>query len=180
MKALIVYESLFGNTEQVARAIAAGIAKHMEPNLVPVAGAPANVSGAYDLVVVGGPTHAFSMSRPSTRDDAHRQGAPAATATTEIGIREWLDALPQRSYAGPAAAFDTRVARVRHLPGSAAKKAGKVLNRHGLSLLSKPRSFYVHDTNGPLLDGELEQAEAWGSELARTVLASSDARRGSR
>jgi flavodoxin len=171
MRSLIVYESMFGNTEHVARAIAAGISKHMEVELVPVTDASVHASGAYDLVVVGGPTHAFSMSRPSTREDAQRQGAHATTATKDVGIREWLDALPQRSYSGLAATFDTRVARVRHLPGSAAKKAAKVLHRHGLSIVSTPQSFYVDDTDGPLIDGEIERAEAWGNELARRAVA---------
>jgi hypothetical protein len=169
MRSLIVYESMFGNTEQVARAVATGIAQHMETELVPVGRAPTNLSGAYDLVVVGGPTHAFSMSRPSTREDAQRQGATAATATADVGIREWLDSLPSRSHAGLAATFDTRVARVRRLPGSAARKAAKALHRHGLSVISKPQSFYVDDIDGPLVDGELARAEAWGNHIASSA-----------
>lgn len=178
MRGLIVYESMFGNTEQVARAIAAGISKHMETDLVPVSQAPTNVSDAYDLVVVGGPTHAFSMSRPGTRKDARSQGATAATATVEVGIREWLDSLPRRSYAGLAATFDTRVARVRRLPGSAAKGAAKALHRHGLSVIANPQSFYVDDTDGPLIDGELARAEAWGNEIARGLVAADPGSRG--
>jgi hypothetical protein len=169
MRSLVIYESMFGNTEQVARAIAAGLSTHMEVDVVPVSRACTDVSSAYDLIVVGGPTHAFSMSRPSTRKDAQSQGAP--TRPIDVGIREWLDALPKQRYTGVAAAFDTRVGRVRHLPGSAAKRASKVLRRHGLSVLESPQSFYVHDTDGPLIDGELSRAETWGELLAHDVMA---------
>ena len=165
MKALVVYESMFGNTEEVARAIAHGLSTHVTTDTLPVRRAPADVAAGYDLVVVGGPTHAFSMSRPSTREDAGRQGARQADAQHGQGIREWLDALPSHFHHGVAAAFDTRVAKVRHLPGSAAKKADKVLRHHGLSHLAHPESFYVEDTDGPLLDGELARAEAWGEQL---------------
>ena len=166
MKGIVVYESWFGNTEHVARAVAAGLSARMETELIPVDQAPVDISGRYDLVVVGGPTHAFSMSRPTTREDAMRQGATGRHAT---GIREWLDRLPEQPYAGVAAAFDTRVEKVRHLPGSAAKKAAKVLHRHGLVMLEKPQSFYVSGVDGPLLDGETDRAEMWGQALSQAV-----------
>jgi hypothetical protein len=63
------------------------------------------------------------------------------------------------------ATFDTRVAKVRHLPGSAAKSAARILRRRGYPAVSS-ESFYVTDTTGPLLPGEIERAEAWGQMLA--------------
>ena len=170
MKALVVYESMFGNTEMVARAIANGLSTRLTTDTLPVRRGSAEVAAGYDLVVVGGPTHAFSMSRPSTREDAGRQGARPADAKDGQGIREWLDALPLHLHDGVAAAFDTRVAKVRHLPGSAAKKADKVLHQHGLPHLARPESFYVEDTDGPLLEGELARAEAWGEQLGYELL----------
>jgi hypothetical protein len=165
MKALVVYESMFGNTEQVGRAIADGLSTQVVTQALPVRRASAEVVADHDLLVVGGPTHAFSMSRPKTREEAQRQGARPADAVDGQGIREWLDALPTHLHNSLGAAFDTRVAKVRHLPGSAAKKADKVLHRHGLSHLAAPESFYVEDTDGPLLEGELARAEAWGEQL---------------
>jgi len=170
MKALVVYESMFGNTEQVARAIAHGLSTRVTTDSVPVRGASAGIATDHELIVVGGPTHAFSMSRPSTREDAGRQGARQADAQEGQGIREWLDGLPPRYHNAVAAAFDTRVVKVRHLPGSAAKKADKVLRQHGLSHLAPPESFYVEATGGPLVDGELARAEAWGEQLGRELL----------
>ncbi|WP_244928645.1 hypothetical protein [Nocardioides sp. W7] len=54
---------------------------------------------------------------------------------------------------------------MRRLPGSAAAKAARILRRHGYLLLADAMSFYVADTDGPLDDGELERAEAWGARL---------------
>jgi Flavodoxin len=161
MKALVVYESMWGNTRQVAEAIAVGLggARAAETHQVDVT----DVQNL-DLLVVGGPTHAFSMSRPSTRRDARKQGA-ATVAVEDQGIREWLAALP-RSLDVPVATFDTRVVKVRNLPGSAAKAADKELKRHHRGCVVDRSSFYVIDSSGPLADGELGRAEEWGAELA--------------
>ncbi len=89
MTALIVFESMFGNTEAVARAVATGVAEHLPVEVVEVAAAPEQIDG-YDLVVVGGPTHAFGMTRASTRKAALDQGA---TGPAGPGVREWLSGL---------------------------------------------------------------------------------------
>lgn len=163
MKALVVYESMWGNTCKVADAIAEGLRGHLEVDLVDAAHAPAPLLQLVDLLVVGGPTHAFSMSRGSTREDAVRQGATGAPGE---GIREWIDKLHSGPHSEMVATFDTRVGKVRHLPGSAAKAASKALRRLGYTTASKPESFYVEDSAGPLQAGELERARAWGERLA--------------
>jgi hypothetical protein len=167
MKALIVYESMFGNTEHVARAVAEGLALHMEVELVESGRAPAPLSSLVDLVVVGGPTHAFSMTRQKTREDAVAQGATGPAEAS--GIREWFDHLKGGPHSERVATFDTRVAKVRHMPGSAAKSAAKGLRRHGYGVFLKPESFWVEDVAGPLLHGELERARVWGERLAAAV-----------
>ena len=137
MRTVIVFESLFGNTERLARAIGAGLAtdgaqvalaevRHVRPE---------DVRGC-DLLVVGAPTHAFSLSRPNTREDAVRQGAGADRA--ESGVREWLSTLHETWGAErrPAvAAFDTRVEQMRRWPGSAARKTARSLGHEGFELL---------------------------------------------
>ena len=165
MKALVVYESMFGNTEQVALAVAAGLGESSEVEVVEVQDAPERPDADVGLVVAGGPTHAFSMTRASTRADAVRQGAAHGSET--IGLREWLAALPSEHREARLATFDTRVAKVRHLPGSAAKSAAKVARHHGFDRPMAVESFYVLDTPGPLLDGELERASEWGRALAQ-------------
>ncbi|GAA3870080.1 flavodoxin family protein [Leifsonia kafniensis] len=168
MRALVVYETIWGNTEQIARAIATGLRVSMTVEIVDSESAP-TVVNHYDLVVVGGPTHAFSMTRSSTREGAVAQrGAPRAPAK---GIREWLVEVTPPGRAVSAATFDTRVNAPR-LPGSAAKAAKRELKELGFNIVAKQKSFRVHGYEGPLLDGELERAEQWGRELA-TVTAHS-------
>lgn len=168
MKALVVFESMFGNTEQVARAISDGLSEHLEVELLEVTEAPPEITEPVDLIVVGGPTHAFSMTRQSTREEAIKKGA--SHGSEAIGLREWLEHLHSdgRRPADRMATFDTRVDKVRHLPGSAAKSAAKIAHKLGFEVAAKPESFYVQDVEGPLLDGELDRAQAWGQQLGMT------------
>jgi flavodoxin len=167
MKALVVYESMFGNTEEVARAVAEGLTSHVEVELADVGESP-TVPADCALVVVGGPTHAFSMTRPETRADAVRQGA--APRSTAVGIREWLATLSQGPRSARVATFDTRVERVRRLPGSAARRADRVARKLGYTRMIEPESFYARDVKGPLVTGERDRARAWGERLAAQVL----------
>lgn len=164
MPALVVYESMWGNTEMVARAIADGIAQVCPVEVVEVEKAPAEPGSEVTLIVAGGPTHAFSMSKPATRAEAHHRGATQGSDT--IGIREWLDALPAGRHPQVVATFDTKSSRVKRLPGSAATKAAKVAGKHGYPRADHAHSFLVTGTEGPLADGELERAFEWGRQLA--------------
>jgi hypothetical protein len=163
VKALVVYESMFGNTEQVARSVATGLAKHMDVQVRAVDDDRSGISDSVDLIVVGGPTHAFSMSRLNTREDAVRRGATRGRET--IGIREWIDRLQTKSHPQLVTTFDTRVKTVEHHPGSAARAAARAARHHGFARATKPQSFYVEDISGPLVDGELTRAEEWGNRL---------------
>lgn len=165
MKALVVYESLFGNTEQVAQAITDGLSAHAEVELLEVTEAREVVTEPLDLVVIGGPTHALSMTKPSTREEAVALGA--SHGSTTYGLREWIEHLHEGRHSGLVATFDTRVSKVRHLPGSAAKGAAKILRGLGYLSAAHAESFYVEDVSGPLLEGELDHARAWGEWLGR-------------
>lgn len=157
--ALVVVESVFGNTRRIAEAIAHGLsAATTEVRLVDVADAPSEL-GQVDLVVVGGPTHGFGMTRPSTRRSAARQSGVPAAAT---GLREWLDTLPGGT--GDMAVFDTRVAPPR-TPG-ASRGVARRMQRLGYRLVVQSETFRVMDVEGPLCDGELERARTWGEVLA--------------
>lgn len=167
MKALVVYESMFGNTEQVARQVADGLSGYADVQVLEISKAPARPEESLDLVVLGGPTHAFSMSKKSTRADARRQGA--THGEVEQGIREWLDQLEKGRHRPRVAAFDTRVTKVKHVPGSAARKATKAASRLGYTAVQRPESFFVEDVAGPLSAGELDRARAWGDRLGRIL-----------
>jgi hypothetical protein len=165
--ALVVYESMFGNTQTIAVAVADGLSVRMTVDLVEVGAAPSAVSADVDLLVVGGPTHAFGMTRPNTRQDAAKQ-AGRPVVSQGVGIREWIEGLAAGSVRVPVATFDSRVRRPR-LPGSAAHRAAKRLRGLGARLVLPPESFWVNGTPGPILDGEEERARQWGLRLAAAV-----------
>jgi len=170
MKALVVYETMWGNTEQVARAVATGVGESYQVDVIEASGAPSRPGPEVSLIVAGGPTHAFSMSRPRTRADALTRGADHGTEGS--GLREWLEQLPAGDHQQVIATFDTKVKKVKLLPG-AAKGAAKVAAQHGYQRAAHAESFYVQDTEGPLVDGELERARQWGRQIAAAATRSS-------
>ena len=166
MRALVVYESMYGNTRAIAEAVAEGLAAAGEVAVRPVheAGDPRDC----DLLVVGGPTHMHGLSTSHSRKmsvaGAHEDGTtvePGATAAP--GLREWLRHLGAEPAA--AAAFDTRLDRNAALTGSAARGIARRLRRYGRRIVDS-ESFLVADAEGPLEDGELERARDWGRRLA--------------
>ena len=168
MRALVIYESMFGNTRTIAEAIGAGLAERMPAEVSEVGVAPEELPGDVSLLILGGPTHAFGMSRPSTREGAAAQaGHPVVSAA--IGQREWLERaqLPARI---SVATFDTRTGP-HWYTGSAARRAERCLTRLGGRRLLEPESFFVRATPGPLGDGEQERAHQWGLNLADRHLA---------
>lgn len=169
-RALVVYESMFGNTEQVAEAVCRGLLlEEVDAVLREVASAPPELGDDLDLLVVGGPTHAFSMSRASTRHDAVVKGAREARA--ETGLREWLASVRIDAEPPPlVAAFDTRVTKVRRLPQAAGPSANRAARHRGLRPITKPVGFLVDDISGPLVAHELERAVAWGRELGMLLV----------
>lgn len=164
MDAVVVYESVWGNTKAVAEAVAEGLSRHLMVKLMEVTDAPPVDSLDVALLVLGGPTHAFGMSRPQTRADAAQRGGRVGG----IGMREWIEGA-DGGVQLPVATFDTHV-RYPNLPGAASKKAAKALRRAGCTLVAKPESFYVEGREGPLLPGELDRARVWGEHLADEVL----------
>jgi hypothetical protein len=128
-RALVVYESLLGNTQAVALAIAEGLGETRPVTVREVGEAPDTIPDDVALLVVGGPTHAFGLSRPETRADAAAQTSEPVVSSGR-GLREWLEALSTPGRVTPAVTFDTRVERP-HMPGSAAKKARKRLRMKG-------------------------------------------------
>lgn len=166
MRARVVHESMFGNTEIVARAVADGLATVAEVEVQAVRDADTDVSGL-DLLLVGGPTHAFSLSRGSTREAAAEKGADDEAAAG-IGLREWIDAVEPADGVA-VATFDTKV-RHPHLPGSAARAARKRLRAKGFRAVDPATTFWVEDTDGPLLAGEADRARRWGADLATALM----------
>jgi hypothetical protein len=166
MKALVIYESMFGNTEKVARAIADGLRETFDVTVAEVGTMPR--AFGMDLLVIGGPTHAFGLSRPSTREQAAQQGTVRPGAV-DVGVREYLDCSPRLAGIS-AAAFDTKVHKP-FLPGSAAHRIQRHLRRLGCRIAVPARSFLVSGTDGPLEAEEETHARQWGAALASAVIA---------
>ena len=169
MRAVVVYESMYGNTRLVADAIAAGLRPAFDVSVVPVSQAsPAVLTGA-DLVVVGGPTHAHGMTQAVTRKAAvQAANKPASPLTVEPdalgpGLREWFGSLGR--YPVKAAAFDTRVQGPAALTGRASKGINRRLHAHGFEVIAEPESFLVTKQDR-LEPHQIALARAWGTDLA--------------
>ncbi|WP_338758138.1 hypothetical protein V7968_25970 [Nocardia vulneris] len=166
MRSRVVYELMFGNTAAVAEAIAEGLREFGTVELINVSAAANVPAPTVDLLVVGGPTHAFGLSWRKTRLDAAAR--TEAAVAVDIGIREWLDAALGVPEGRRAAAFGTKVAKPPWLPGSAAQATGKRLRRIGYELADEPVDFLVDGMTGPLVAGEQARARAWAERLAHT------------
>ena len=184
MKVTVVYESMFGNTHEVAQAIGDGVREahpDAEIQCVPVAEASAEV-GATDLLVVGGPTHIRGMASGFSRklgisgeEKAEAKGEPTHELEPDAegpGLREWFDDLQRIGDGKKAAAFDTRLDS--RMAGGAAHGIARRLRRHGYDLVSDPEGFVVEDSHGPLRAGEIERAKQWGAQLVRTSVSRAD------
>lgn len=158
----VVYDSVHGNTRTIAEAIADGLRSDGPVHLTLASDlSPESLRGAR-LVVVGCPTHAFSLS-------------PAMKELAAAWDRDSLEGVP-------VAAFDTRFA-IEDMPARilklivpvvgkrawAATELARRASRAGARTIDEPHGFYVRETEGPLAEGETERARAWGEALARRV-----------
>ena len=173
MRAVIIYESMFGNTHAIANAIAKGLEPLDNVVVVPVVEAGRERSGDSDLLVVGGPTHFHGMSRPRTRKWA---AATAQKPKNDLvldrdaqgpGVRDWLTSLGHGHT--KVAAFDTRFKGPAVLRGRASRAISRKLRKHGFETVAEPESFFVTLQNH-LEPGEEARAQEWGERLAARVL----------
>lgn len=166
--ALVVHESMFDNTATVAEAVARGLElEGLTVTSVDVSDAPGLDSVDADLLVVGAPTHGYSLSRPGSRKEAVFRGAEADRART--GVREWLEgaATPSGTSTRLVAMFDTRLRKSRLMPMSAGTRGDHLLHEHGFTHLLPPEGFLLEGVEGPLKKGEIVRAVGWGREVAR-------------
>ena len=168
--ALVIYESVYGNTHLIANAIAGGLRTSVETTLVPVCEVDSELLDQVDLIIVGGPTHVHGMSRASTRKAAvEAAGKPGSVLALDIdperqqqGLRDWFDALSGLDMR--AAAFDTRLDAPAAFTGRASKGIARELRHHGATMVSTPQSFLVTKDN-QLLRHEEDRAREWGAQL---------------
>lgn len=160
MKVLIVVESYFGNTWEAARTLAAALAPHTA-TVLRTTEAPREIPPEVDLLLVGAPTHDFSLPSAGTRKQAVAKGGTGEGP----GVREWIAALTPRDL--PVHTFDTSFEK--RLSGSAARAAARALGKRGFPRPQRGPSFHVRGRSGPLNPGEAERVKAWATELAKEV-----------
>jgi hypothetical protein len=165
VKAVVVYESHWGNTAAVARAIASGLGD--ATRVLATDEATDSVLADADLIVAGAPVMAFRLPTDSMRERiAENPQAPKKADLAHPSMREWLDHIPAAK--GQSAAFETRLP---WSPGGATGAIERGLQTAGYRRVSKGRKFFVTGIYGPLRDGEIERARVWGSQLARALRA---------
>ena len=146
MKSLIVYDSTYGNTEKIARAIGAALTGYVK---VQKAG-EVNIAelASYDLLVIGSPTYG---------------GRPMPT------VADFLGKIPDDAVKGKnVAAFDTRIpTKFAKLFGYAADRIAKSLKDKGANLMVPAEGFFVNGKSGPLKDGEEARAATWAKGLGK-------------
>ncbi len=160
MKVLIVYDSVYGNTEKIARAIGSAITGEVKVLRANEASSAAVKS--IDLLIVGSPTQGFRATTP---------------------VQTFLSNLPAGALNGiNVAAFDTRMQAsergaglrlVMKMGGYAAARIAKELQKKGGKLAVPPEGFFVKDREGPLKEGEEERAATWAKGLISTRVGAS-------
>ncbi len=147
MKGLVVYDTMYGNTEQVAQAIASALGPEESVRALKVDGVGAADLEDLDVLVAGSPVHAWRPSRP---------------------MQAFLKELQPDALAGvKAAAFDTRFGP--RLAGSAADNIERALQERGCEIVAPAKGFLVLGGKGPLAEGQLDAAEAWAKEILKAV-----------
>lgn len=159
MSAIVVYESFWGNTAAVARAIAEGIGA--DTRVLTTDEATAEELAGADLVVVGAPIIAFSLANNTSRTNVARdKKAPRPADVSHQLMRAWLGSLPRAT--GRFAAFETGYS----WSPSATRRIHRAMHAAGYTEVARPERFLVAGSYGPLKEGELERARAWGATLA--------------
>ena len=159
MKGLVIYDSAFGNTEQIANMIGSTLSSPEEIEVLRVGDVKMEELTGRELLIVGSPTQRFKPTEATS---------------------DFLKRIPANCLKGTnVAAFDTRltieeIEETRILPffvrifGYAAQPIANKLKKKGGELIASPEGFYVEGMKGPLVEGELERAEAWARQIIVT------------
>ena len=157
IKALVVYDSFFGNTERIAQSIGNALGRPENVGIIRIVDVKLEQLAGLKLLIVGSPTRAFSPS---------------------LAIKKFLRSIPKKSLRGvKVAAFDTRMTEEEidsavfilrilvNIFGYAAKPISDRLVKKGGELIAPPEGFFVHGTEGPLKESELERAANWAKQI---------------
>jgi flavodoxin len=159
MKTLILYDSVYGNTEKIALAIGDALGTQEDVSIIKVSDAKPDQFAGLDLLIVGAPTQRFR---------------------TTPAMSDLLKMIPQNSLKGvKVAAFDTRLSmdEIKKIPilaffvrlfgvnAYAARPIANRLKKKGGKLVGSPEGFFVQGMEGPLVEGELDRAVNWARQI---------------
>jgi len=149
MSVLIIYDSVFSNTEQIANAIGNALGSQKDVEILRVINVKLEQLTGLELLIVGSPTLG---GRPT----------PA--------IQEFLNKVSDATYKGiNVASFDTRLStRMVGIFGYAAGKIAESLENKGGTLIASPEGFFVKGKKGPLKEGEFERAASWAKAIGKS------------
>ncbi|MFB0561348.1 MAG: flavodoxin family protein [Candidatus Lokiarchaeia archaeon] len=148
-KAIVIYDTIYGNTEKVAKALASGMSEQgVQVDSISVQKVDINRLKEYDLLAIGGPTHAFGISKP---------------------MKGFLKKLKnvEEVKGKKAFAFDTRI-KFR-FAGSAAKKIEKELKKLRMNIVRSSSSAIVLGGEGPLEEGTEDKFRQIAGEIAKLI-----------
>lgn len=149
MRALVVYDSVYGNTEKIAQAIASVLGERMAVDLAKVGQDEPVAWSGFELVVIGGPIHRVSLS-----------------AAMKAALKE----MPGKALRGASmAVFETCYRDPRWQRGAASRKLARKARKHGGRLVVPPESFFVVGREGPLEEGEEERARQWAHAILQEI-----------
>jgi len=160
MKVIIMYDSVFGNTEKIAKAIGDSIGPQENIEMLRVNDMKLEKLQGINLLITGSPTRAFKPTK---------------------SIVDFLINIPANYLKGVnVAAFDTRVSTTDvnsrmlnglvKIFGYAAKPIADKLQKKGGNLVVPPEGFFVKESEGPLKEGEVERAAEWAKSLIKTEI----------
>jgi flavodoxin len=145
MKTLVIYDTNYGNTKKIAKAVVSKLGK--DTKTVSIVDLKKKDLKGIDMLVAGCPVIAFSPTEKMSR---------------------FLASLKDNELKGiKAASFDTRMKLFFFT--DAAKKISKELARAGAMIIAKPQDFYVKKAEGPLRDGEMEKAAVWAADIINSA-----------
>lgn len=159
MNVLIIYDSEFGNTEKIARAIEGALASHTNVTTLRVSDVRSENFTSLQLLIIGSPTQRFrptiaigNLLKEISNIDLNEVGVIA------FDTRLTWDEISKT----PVLAFFVKL-----FGGNAyaAKLIADSLKKKGGKLVAAPEGFYVTGMKGPLVEGELERAMSWATQI---------------
>jgi len=161
LRALVVFASLVGDTDAIARAVADGLDDDFDSTVVEARDLDPEEATRFDLIVTGEPSHMFGVGID------HLEGV-LDVDEKHVAMKAWLANLPVARTRQFCACFDTATRSETYGGEPASVDSLRTLHELGYVALSR-QTFHVASIGGPLVAGEPERARAWARSLAARI-----------